>query len=106
MIRRPPRSTLFPYTTLFRSALQVIFYGVSTIATGVLQAHRRFFLPTFAPVLNNLLVIASFALYAVLVGVDRTLALYVLAGGVTAGAPAPALPLPPPMWGLRLQPPP
>ena len=27
----------------------------------VLQAHRRFFLPTFAPVLNNLMVIASFA---------------------------------------------
>src|SRR2546427_3571502 len=24
MIRRPPRSTLFPYTTLFRSARQVI----------------------------------------------------------------------------------
>src|SRR2546428_13970485 len=23
MIRRPPRSTLFPYTTLFRSALQI-----------------------------------------------------------------------------------
>src|SRR3989442_5020216 len=23
MIRRPPRSTLFPYTTLFRSAIQV-----------------------------------------------------------------------------------
>src|SRR5690348_17954973 len=23
MLRRPPRSTLFPYTTLFRSALQV-----------------------------------------------------------------------------------
>jgi putative peptidoglycan lipid II flippase len=73
-------------TLFFRIfAVQMIFYGVSTIATGVLQAHRRFFLPTFAPVLNNLLVIASFALYAVLVGVDRTLALYVLAGGVTAG---------------------
>src|SRR5258707_8175986 len=26
MIRRPPRSTLFPYTTLFRSAVQVIAY--------------------------------------------------------------------------------
>jgi len=26
MIRRPPRSTLFPYTTLFRSDL-AIFYG-------------------------------------------------------------------------------
>src|SRR2546430_11587539 len=25
MIRRPPRSTLFPYTTLFRSKAQVIF---------------------------------------------------------------------------------
>src|SRR3712207_7497935 len=24
MIRRPPRSTLFPYTTLFRSALRVL----------------------------------------------------------------------------------
>src|SRR3712207_8626003 len=24
MIRRPPRSTLFPYTTLFRSALQLL----------------------------------------------------------------------------------
>src|SRR5258708_18825127 len=24
MIRRPPRSTLFPYTTLFRSPLQVV----------------------------------------------------------------------------------
>src|SRR5258708_20937085 len=24
MIRRPPRSTLFPYTTLFRSALQLV----------------------------------------------------------------------------------
>src|SRR5256885_5717450 len=27
MIRRPPRSTLFPYTTLFRSAKELIFTG-------------------------------------------------------------------------------
>src|SRR3712207_8447131 len=26
MIRRPPRSTLFPYTTLFRSQLTVVFW--------------------------------------------------------------------------------
>src|SRR6202035_4193940 len=26
MIRRPPRSTLFPYTTLFRSIASVLFY--------------------------------------------------------------------------------
>src|SRR5260370_37924256 len=31
MIRRPPRSTLFPYTTLFRSALCV--HGLSCEAT-------------------------------------------------------------------------
>src|SRR5256885_6728902 len=27
MIRRPPRSTLFPYTTLFRSYLQMVRHG-------------------------------------------------------------------------------
>src|SRR5258708_4383394 len=36
MIRRPPRSTLFPYTTLFRSPQQV-FIG----KTAVRQAGRR-----------------------------------------------------------------
>src|SRR2546422_6048192 len=28
MIRRPPRSTLFPYTTLFRSILQIAHRGL------------------------------------------------------------------------------
>src|SRR3712207_7493948 len=38
MIRRPPRSTLFPYTTLFRSAVDVLFreaaalFGASALA--------------------------------------------------------------------------
>src|SRR5688572_32476354 len=31
MIRRPPRSTLFPYTTLFRSLIKDIGLGISTI---------------------------------------------------------------------------
>src|SRR3712207_7411325 len=31
MIRRPPRSTLFPYTTLFRSAAEI---GAGLIAVG------------------------------------------------------------------------
>src|SRR2546428_2140784 len=31
MIRRPPRSTLFPYTTLFRSAL--LYRRITSIAT-------------------------------------------------------------------------
>src|SRR3712207_8159512 len=32
MIRRPPRSTLFPYTTLFRSAL--VAGGINSVAGG------------------------------------------------------------------------
>src|SRR5687768_17619622 len=32
MIRRPPRSTLFPYTTLFRSANLVCSFGASDCA--------------------------------------------------------------------------
>src|SRR3712207_9485659 len=30
MIRRPPRSTLFPYTTLFRSGLRIVFAALTT----------------------------------------------------------------------------
>src|SRR5256885_3428320 len=38
MIRRPPRSTLFPYTTLFRS-LQV--QGIDLLETRVMQQQGR-----------------------------------------------------------------
>src|SRR5688572_32562773 len=31
MIRRPPRSTLFPYTTLFRSVFSQVILGAATI---------------------------------------------------------------------------
>src|SRR3712207_8358394 len=31
MIRRPPRSTLFPYTTLFRSVYVLVVYGVAEL---------------------------------------------------------------------------
>jgi putative peptidoglycan lipid II flippase len=85
-------------------SLQMLFYGISTIGTGVLQAHRRFFLPTFAPVLNNLMVIASFVAYALLVDTDQTLAFYVLAVGVTAGLAVMALALVPTMLSLGYRP--
>src|SRR5687768_17660089 len=35
MIRRPPRSTLFPYTTLFRSPLEVLHDDVRRAVRGV-----------------------------------------------------------------------
>src|SRR5258708_28473669 len=38
MIRRPPRSTLFPYTTLFRSA--VLQHGHRALGRGVEQRLR------------------------------------------------------------------
>ncbi len=76
-------------------ALQMLFYGVSTIATGVLQAHRRFFLPTFAPVLNNFVVIGSFGAYWLLKDTNSTTATYVLAFGVTLGVAVMALALVP-----------
>src|SRR3989441_7753826 len=41
MIRRPPRSTLFPYTTLFRSLLSVVFtYGAFAVVV-VFQPELR-----------------------------------------------------------------
>src|ERR1035438_608312 len=36
MIRRPPRSTLFPYTTLFRSEIAKIIVGQDDVVEGVL----------------------------------------------------------------------
>src|SRR5256885_10057775 len=36
MIRRPPRSTLFPYTTLFRSALELYARSTSVLADALL----------------------------------------------------------------------
>src|SRR2546426_9055095 len=34
MIRRPPRSTLFPYTTLFRSIFEIV--GIATVKSHLL----------------------------------------------------------------------
>src|SRR2546421_8578887 len=38
MIRRPPRSTLFPYTTLFRSCLRMLARGIFRVPD--LQSER------------------------------------------------------------------
>src|SRR5256885_10902822 len=43
MIRRPPRSTLFPYTTLFRSAVLVLDLGLE----GALEGAKRMDRPAF-----------------------------------------------------------
>src|SRR5947199_7443956 len=40
MIRRPPRSTLFPYTTLFRSPVDLVFVAVHRLLVNGLHPHR------------------------------------------------------------------
>src|SRR5579871_3127909 len=45
MIRRPPRSTLFPYTTLFRSCLSGLFCGSADGGGQVCETYGTAFPP-------------------------------------------------------------
>src|SRR5207245_5872809 len=71
---------------------QIVFYGIGAVATGLLNAHRRFAAPMFAPILNNVVVIATMLAFAAMPGprhptVDGVTAAqrYVLAIGTTLG---------------------
>src|SRR3712207_8353103 len=46
MIRRPPRSTLFPYTTLFRSHRYIVDYLVEEVLQRQPEQVRSFLLQT------------------------------------------------------------
>jgi putative peptidoglycan lipid II flippase len=74
---------------------QIVLYGLGAVATGALNAHRKFAAPMFAPILNNLVVIASFLALALLPGADvpspgsiTTAQKLVLALGTTGGVAA------------------
>src|SRR3712207_8432012 len=49
MIRRPPRSTLFPYTTLFRSVVLPDAEGVQAHAVGELDLLQELRHPVLGP---------------------------------------------------------
>lgn len=90
---------------LFRVfALQILFYGIGALAMGVLNAHRQFFLPASTPILNNLIVIASFGGYALLVDNNPTAAIYTLALGTTLGVAMMSLILVPAVLRLGYRP--
>src|SRR2546422_11717230 len=60
MIRRPPRSTLFPYTTLFRSAavlpqVAAVAAEIAPVLPGVLQVALLHVLPDVLAVLPQVL---------------------------------------------------
>ncbi len=70
---------------------QIIFYGLGAgVWTGLLNAHRRFAMPMFAPIANNVIVTITFFWFAALPGGHTPDTLtdmqrYVLAIGTTAG---------------------
>lgn len=83
---------------------QIIFYGLAAIFAGLLNSHRHFTVPAFAPILNNLVVIATVAIFAALPGArDNQQHLVVLALGTTLGVAAQALIQIPIMWKLGIR---
>jgi putative peptidoglycan lipid II flippase len=80
-------------------APQVALYGFAAIAAGLLNAHGRFAVPMFAPILNNLIVIAMFLAFAAVTSgvptdasVNDDLGLKLLLGvGTTGGVAVMAL---------------
>jgi putative peptidoglycan lipid II flippase len=64
---------------------EVIFYGFCAIYTGILNSYKHFTMPAFAPIANNLIVIATTVLYHFYPNK------YLLAVGGTAGVIAMAM---------------
>jgi hypothetical protein len=87
---------------------QLVLYGIGAVLTGVLQAHRKFLWPAFAPLLSSLVVIGSYVAYSLAGGTDDSWQTHIgwLGWGTTLGVAALALPLALPMrsTGLRIRP--
>ena len=93
---------------------QIALYGIGAVATGLLNAHRRFSVPMFAPILNNVVVIATFLTFAFMPGSEGVAGVtnaqkLVLAVGTTLGVAAMTLALWPSLrrigfrWRWRLE---
>ena len=99
------RRTAFLTVLLFRVfILQIFFWSIGSLATGILNAHRRFFLPLFTPIVFNLFVIASLVGYFVLYEKYPLLSVYLLAGVPTLGVALVTLALLPSVWRLGYKP--
>jgi len=66
-------------------AIQLVFYGLGGVITGVLNANRVYGIPALAPVFNNIFVIVSMFAYVPLSAANGQLALIVVAVGTTLG---------------------
>ncbi|WP_369130495.1 murein biosynthesis integral membrane protein MurJ [Modestobacter roseus] len=98
--------------------VEIVFYGIGALATAVLNARQVFGPPAWAPVLNNLVVIATGAVFLLAAGPGELTPLtitpfqvWLLGIGTTLGIAVQALVLLPllsrngvplrPRWGLR-----
>lgn len=61
----PPEMVTLGARMLRVFAPQLPLYGAGIVLTGVLQAHRRFAWPAFAPLLSSVTVIAAYTLFTV-----------------------------------------
>jgi putative peptidoglycan lipid II flippase len=89
-------------------APQIALFGMAAIGQGLLNAHGRFALPAFAPILNNIVIIATFlAFAAIAAGIPTSASVaasdtekWLLALGSTAGVAAMAAAYWPSLRGL------
>lgn len=64
-------------------AFQIVFYGISAITSGILNAEREFFWPAISSVFMNLITIVTFLTYRLAFDPEDPAGLVVLAVGVT-----------------------
>lgn len=66
-------------------AIQIIFYGISSILSGLLNANRDYLWSSIAPIFNNVIVIGTFLAFAIVSPSNPDLALYIIAIGNPLG---------------------
>lgn len=66
-------------------AIQIVFYGISSIVSGLLNASRDYLWSSAAPIFNNIIVTLTFVLYAVVAPTDPDAAKIIIAVGNPLG---------------------
>ncbi|QBI56729.1 murein biosynthesis integral membrane protein MurJ [Streptomonospora litoralis] len=107
----PRQSEVSVYLARFLLA-QIFFVGLSGLISGMLNTRNRFGAPVWAPVLNNLVIIAVGALFLVVAGAGRTVdtvtqgELVLLGAGTSTGMAVQAVVLIAALWraGFRWRP--
>ncbi|MHB8780468.1 MAG: murein biosynthesis integral membrane protein MurJ [Candidatus Geothermincolia bacterium] len=83
---------------------QIIFYGLSAVFTGLLNSHKHFKVPAFAPALNNVVVVITVIIFRSLPGGAQSRShLAVLGIGTTLGVVLQALVQIPPLLRLGVR---